>query len=89
MGLNICKRIAKGLGGDLNLNTNETDCTEFELKLPVEVIPTARPKQIRYKFNRKFGRKIKPEKTFQSAFYDQNLTKVYELSDEEEDSNPE
>lgn len=69
LGLNICKRIAKGLGGDLNLNKRRLDCTEFVVNLPVEVVgpakvtvPRSDVKQSKYGFDRKFGRKSKPDK---------------------------
>jgi signal transduction histidine kinase len=42
LGLNICKRIAERLGGDLSLNQNVVGRTEFVLKLPVEVITPAK-----------------------------------------------
>ena len=38
LGLNICKRIAKGLGGDLVLNEEIVRGCEFILTFPVEKI---------------------------------------------------
>lgn len=64
LGLNICKKIALNLGGDLVLRDSEAIGCLFELSLTLTVVKSdkeasqTRPKQVNTKFGTRFNKRM-------------------------------
>lgn len=94
IGLNICKKIAQSLGGDLLLNEDVTDGCEFVASFSLEVVTTkpelkGSPKErkvVNTKFNSKFGKKAKPF-DLERLLQRNDLNDIFEIPDHEDMEN--